>query len=178
VAYLLGGTYYFVGLAITINAVLPIIFLFFGLWAVEMRFDDFLVHLVPFLFMFLLIHLSAQIWMRDRRERGLQWRGMLLKMGTWPIYVLALILTLLRREVPYLPTPKTRQLEGFSLLILPHIAVVLLSVLASIWALNSPLADFGGTRLMIFFAGLNVLMMLPTILVGIKEATMARRRTL
>ncbi|MBE0556226.1 MAG: hypothetical protein IH628_03255, partial [Proteobacteria bacterium] len=169
-SYLLSGTYYFGGIPMLINLILPILFLFFGVWAVEMPFRGYVTHLIPFVTMFLAIHLLAQRWMRHPSERGLQWRGMLLKLGTWPVYVLALVFALSRRDVPYLPTPKVRRGGGNPLLVLPHAAVVLLSLAAIAWGLNSPLADFEGTRLMVFFASLNSLLMLPTIGVAAVEA--------
>jgi cellulose synthase (UDP-forming) len=161
--YLMSSTYYFVGVPIAINAILPIIFLFFGIWAVEMPFRSYIIHLVPFVSMFLLIHIFAQRWMRDKSERGLQLRGMLLKVGTWPIYVLALIFSLVGVKVPYLPTAKKRQRKAFAWLVIPHITIVLLSITAIVYGLNSPLRDFDGTKLMVFFATLNCILMLPTI---------------
>jgi cellulose synthase (UDP-forming) len=161
--YLMSSTYYFVGVPIAINTILPIVFLFFGIWAVEMPFRSYLIHLIPFSVMFLVIHLYAQKWMRDKNERGLQLRGMLLKVGTWPIYILALIFALFGVKVPYLPTAKKRQHKVFPWLVIPHFLIVILSVTAIIYSLNSPLRDFDGTKLMILFAALNSLLMLPTI---------------
>ncbi len=163
ISYLMSSTYYFVGVALAINLVLPIIFLFFGVWAVEMPFRGYVIHLIPFVVLFLLIHLFAQRWMRDKSERGLQWRGMLLKVGTWPIYVLALLFSLFGVKVPYLPTAKTRERKVFSGLVLPHISISILSVAAIIFSLNSPLSNYEGTKLMIAFAVLNILLMIPTI---------------
>jgi hypothetical protein len=65
--------------------------------------------------------------------------------------------------VPYLPTAKNRQSGNFLPLVIPHIAVIVLSAAGIAWALSSPLRDFDGTRLMIFFAVVNSLLMLPTV---------------
>jgi cellulose synthase (UDP-forming) len=161
--YLMSSTYYFVGVPIAINTILPIIFLFFGIWAVEMPFRSYFIHLIPFIVLFLLIHVFAQRWMRDPKERGLQWRGMLLKVGTWPVYILALLFSISGVKVPYLPTAKNRQKKISLWMVIPHITIVLLSVSAIIYGLNSPLSNFDGTKLMVFFAALNSLLMLPTI---------------
>jgi cellulose synthase (UDP-forming) len=174
--YLISSTYYLIGLAIAINLLLPIVFLFTGIWAVEQPIQGYVARLVPFLVMFLIIHLLAQRWMRHPSERGLQWRGMLLKLGTWPVYLLALVYALARVRVPYLPTAKTRQRGNFLGLVLPHITVMLLSVAGVVWALHSPLADFDGTRLMIAFATINCLLMMPTVLAAVAEALPAGRR--
>ncbi|MBW3631189.1 MAG: hypothetical protein KY464_18130 [Gemmatimonadetes bacterium] len=175
VRYLISSTYYLIGVAIAINLFLPIIFLFTGIWAVEMPIQGYVVRLIPFVFMFLLIHLVSQRWMRHSSERGLQWRGMLLKLGTWPVYLLALFFALAGVKVPYLPTAKERQRGSFIRLVLPHLAVVVLSAAGIVWALNSPLADFDGTRLMILFATVNCLLMVPTIAAAVAEVRRTER---
>lgn len=176
VRYLISSTYYLIGLAIAINLFLPIIFLFTGIWAVEQPIQGYVARLVPFVTMFILIHLLSQRWMRHPSERGLQWRGMLLKLGTWPIYLLALAFAVVGVKVPYLPTAKTRQRGNFLALVLPHLAVIVLSLAGIAWALNSPLSQFDGTRLMIVFASINCLLMLPTVLAAVAELRLARRR--
>jgi cellulose synthase (UDP-forming) len=174
-SYSLSATWYFGGIPMLINLVLPILFLFMAVWAVEMPFRGYVTHLSPFVALFLVIHLLAQRWMRHPSERGLQWRGMLLKLATWPVYVLAFFFAISGRKVPYLPTPKIRKGGGNVSLVVPHIAVVLLSLAAIAWGLNSPLRNFEGTQLMIFFASLNCLLMLPTIGVALGEMIRGRR---
>lgn len=168
-SYTMSATYYLAGVPMMINLLLPIIFLFFAVWAVEMPFRGYATHLFPFAVLFVVIHLLAQRWMRDPTERGLQWRGMLLKLGTWPVYVLALLYAMAGRRVPYLPTPKTHARGGKPLLILPHAVVVVLSLAAIAWGVSSPLRNFEGTQLMIFFASLNCALMLPTLSVALAE---------
>jgi hypothetical protein len=132
--------------------------------------------LVPFVTLFLLIHLLSQRWMRHPSERGLQWRGMLLKLGTWPVYLLALGYALAGVKVPYLPTAKTRQRGNFVALVVPHMLVIMLSLAGIAWALNSPLARFDGTRLMMVFAAINCLLMLPTVLAAVAGSRLTRSR--
>jgi cellulose synthase (UDP-forming) len=177
VRYLISSTYYLIGVAITINLLLPIIFLFTGIWAVEQPIEGYVARLAPFVAMFLVIHLVSQRWMRHPSERGLQWRGMLLKLGTWPVYVLALAYSVAGVKVPYLPTAKTRQRGNFAALVLPHLAIIALSIAGIVWALNSPLAAFAGTRLMMVFATINCLLMLPTVLAAVAESRPVRSRS-
>jgi cellulose synthase (UDP-forming) len=173
--YLLSATYYFSGVPITLNMLLPIVFLFSALWAVEMPIRGYVTHLVPFAACFMAIHLLAQKWMRHPSERGLQWRGALLKVATWPVYMLALIYAIVGVNVPYLPTPKTRGRGTAPLLVLPHALIILLSLAAIVYGWYSPLRDFEGTQLMMFFAGLNSLLMLPVIAIAVAEALGGRR---
>ena len=167
--YLLTGSYYLVGIAMTINLVLPILFLFFGLWAVEMRFDDFLIHLVPFVVMFLIIHVVSQVWMRHSSERGLQWRGMLLKVASWSVFLQGFFQAVLGVTVEYTPTPKNRTSGGSVRHVAPHLAIIGLSAAAIIYGASSEQSTFEGTHLMMFFAGLNILLMLPAPLIAFKE---------
>jgi hypothetical protein len=44
-----------------------------------------------------------------------------------------------------------------------------LSLAAIAWGIMSPLRDFEGTQLMIFFASLNCVLMLPTLGVAVAE---------
>ncbi|HOJ04717.1 MAG TPA: glycosyltransferase [Bacteroidota bacterium] len=175
-SYVLSATYYFNGVPMLINLLLPIIFLFSGWWAVEMPIKGYFAHLLPFVANFLLLHLVAQRWMRHPSERGLQWRGALLKLGSWPVYVLALLYAIAGVNVPYLPTPKTRGVRGSAWLVLPHVAVMLLSLAALLYAWQSPLRDFDGTRLMMFFAVLNMLLLAPFPLIAVLERLRARER--
>jgi len=50
---------------------------------------------------------------RPARERGWHWRGMLLKVGCWSVYLKGLVLALLGIAVPYIPTAKSRQSGNF-----------------------------------------------------------------
>ena len=168
--YLLSSTYYFSGVPITLNLLLPIVFLFSALWAVEMPIRGYVTHLIPFATCFVVIHLLAQRWMRHPTERGLQWRGALLKIATWPVYMLALIYAIAGVNVPYLPTPKTRKRGTAPLLVLPHALIILLSIAAIVHGWNSPLRDFEGTQVMMFFAALNAVLMLPVIAIAARDA--------
>ncbi|HUF30513.1 MAG TPA: glycosyltransferase [Gemmatimonadaceae bacterium] len=168
--YVVSSTYYLIGVAIAINLLLPIVFLFTGIWAVEQPIQSYVLRLVPFITMFLLLHLLSQRWMRHRSERGLQWRGMLLKLGTWPVYLMALAFAVAGAKVPYLPTAKTRQRGNSLRLVVPHVAIIILSLAGIVWALQSPLADFDGTRLMIVFASINCVLMLPTVIAAVADA--------
>jgi cellulose synthase (UDP-forming) len=56
----------------------------------------------------------VQRWLCDPpRERGWHWRGMLLKVGCWSVYLHGLVLALLGVAVPYVPTAKSRQTGNF-----------------------------------------------------------------
>jgi cellulose synthase (UDP-forming) len=162
--YPLNGVWYLNGLASALTLLLPPFFLLSGHWAVSMRMRDFLLHLAPFAFLFLCVHLLLQRHLRHREEWGLQWRGSLLKLGTWHVYLLALLYTLAGKGVPYVPTAKTRSRAGALRQVWPSIAVAVAGPLAAISALTGPLAGFWGTHLMVGFACMNTLLLSPTII--------------
>ncbi|MBD3321007.1 MAG: glycosyltransferase [Chitinivibrionales bacterium] len=164
--YLFAGTFYLEGLATAITCILPILFLFFELYAVEMQLDEFIVHLTPYAVMSLGISFYVQRWFRHTSEKGLLWRGMVLFKGAWPIFTLGFLYWATRTKVPYLPTPKKAEKGIFTNLVMPHIAVIALSAAAIIYALVTYERFVTGTKLMIFFALCNIVLMMPTVLIA------------
>ncbi len=164
--YLFAGTFYLEGIATAITCILPIVFLFFGLWAVEMKLSDFLLHITPYAIMSLVIGQYTQRWLRHKSEQGFPWRGMFLLKGTWPVFTLGLIYWLTRTSIPYLPTPKTAERGIFTNLVLPHMAVIILSASAIVYALATYDRFVTGTWLMMLFAGANIVLMLPTVIIA------------
>ncbi len=166
IGYFFSGTYFFEGIPTAITCILPILFLFFGLWAVEMDLKGFLLHAAPYSALSTFIGLYSQKWYRDSSEQGLLWRGMFLKKGTWPIYVLSFLYLLSRTRVPYFPTPKTKEQGVFTKLVVPHMAVIVLSAGGILYSLLQGDTVAAGTGIMIFFAISNILLMLPTVVIA------------
>ena len=54
----------------------------------------------------LVTYIYVQRWLCDTSERGLHWRGFILKVASWPVYVAGTVLAILRVEIPYVPTAK------------------------------------------------------------------------
>lgn len=161
--YLFAGTFYLEGIATAVTCILPILFLFFGIWAVEMQLNEFLLHIIPYTFFSFVIGWYMQRWFRHPTEKGFLWRGMFLKIGTWPIYVLGFIYFVTRTKVPYLPTPKNKEKGIFTSLVIPHILIILLSICAIIFNLTTSGRIDDGELLMIFFAVCNIILMIPTV---------------
>ncbi len=171
-SYITSAAYFFTGLATAVTVLFPIIFLFFNIFAVEMATGDYVLHLIPYIVVFFLLQLSTIRWLRDPSERGLHLRGMVLKAGTWPVYVLGFLYTLVGVEVPYLPTPKESagRASVFSRLLLPHWLSIVLSIAAMIHAATTTMIDYPGTRLMMLFATVNVVLMAGTIRIATTKA--------
>lgn len=168
--YFFAGTHYLMGLATLLTLFLPIIFLFGGIFAVEMPFHEFLFHLMPYLVISTAISLFVQRWYSDAGETGFPWRSMFLEKGTWLIYFLGLFYTLIGKKVLYLPTPKRADKGGTAYLAIPHLAVMALSAAAVAFAwITYPRID-DGTRLMTFFALLNIVSLAPVVCLCLKDS--------
>jgi len=155
--YLANGTYYFTGFATAVNLFLAPAFLFFDTWAISARVEDFILHGLPFVLISAVLFFYVQIWIQDRRERGLQWRGMILKIGSWPVFLSGLLSSLFGVAVRYIPTPKTRDDSLQLALIAPHLVVIALTVSAIVVNLSKPF--YKGERLIVLLCCWNILMM-------------------
>jgi cellulose synthase (UDP-forming) len=101
------GTYYLIGATQFIFTLIPFLFFFTGILPASMEFSEFVVYGVPVLLCAILIYLYVQRWMCDRgTERGLHWRGMVLKFACWPVYFMGFLLALVDADIPYIPTAK------------------------------------------------------------------------
>jgi cellulose synthase (UDP-forming) len=159
--YLLANTYYLCGVAAALNLVLPILFLFFQVYAVEMPLRSFLFHLAPYALISTTINLLVQRWYSHREEWGIPWRSMFLEHGTWHIYLVGFFYGLVGRKVPYLPTPKDADDYVSPSLFVPHLAIIALSLAAIAWVPLTYHRVDAGTTLMIGFCALNAAMLLP-----------------
>ena len=176
VHYLLANSYYLCGLAATFNLVLPILFLFFQIYAIEMPLKGFLTHLLPYLTVSSVINFLVQRWYSHREERGLPFRSMLLEHATWHVYLLGFVYGVIGRQVPYLPTPK----GGGSIvpfrLVAPHWLVIVLSWLAIAWVPLTYHRVAPGTQLMIAFAAINSILLLPAAITGLPGIRRSKSR--
>jgi cellulose synthase (UDP-forming) len=113
-SYFMIGSYYLVGLTTPVYLLIPALYLWTGVQPAAMFLSEYLQHALPLGFFGVVIYRYAQRWLCDPpRERGWHWRGMLLKVGCWTVYLKGLMLALLGIAVPYIPTAKSRQTSNF-----------------------------------------------------------------
>lgn len=167
--YFYAGTHYLSGLITFLTLILPVIFLFGKIYAIEMALTDFLLHLAPYLIFSFSINMYIQRWYSCPKEKRIPWRSMLLEKGTWHIYLMGFIYAVIGKEVLWLPTPKTKELQSSALLVLPHAISILLSVSAIVFASITYQHIDAGTLLMMFFAAVNALVLLPVFAFGITK---------
>ena len=101
------GTYYLVGATAFFYFIIPYLFFWMDIMPAQMHFADFLLLVIPVGFFSLAIYLFVQNWMcHPATERGLHWRGMVLKFACWPVFFLGFLLSVVNAKIPYIPTAK------------------------------------------------------------------------
>lgn len=106
-SYLAIGTYYGFGITMPLFLLFPYLYLWAGVQPATMRFGEFAVHAAPVGVIAVAIYFYVQRWLADPgTERGLHWRGAMLKLACWPIFLAGSLLAIVRAEIPYIPTAK------------------------------------------------------------------------
>ena len=97
-----------------------------------MNFNEFVVHWLPLGIVSLTIYLYMQQWLcHPQQESGLHWRGMILKFTCWPVFFRGFILSVINKEIPYIPTAK-KAMKGFTVFVRPLIVHVFLFIITLI----------------------------------------------
>jgi cellulose synthase (UDP-forming) len=136
ISYLMIGTYYLVGVTSLIYLMIPVLYLLTGLQPAAMFLGDYIVHALPVGVFGVVIYRFVQRWLCDpERERGWHWRGMLLKIGCWSVYLKGFALAVANIAVPYIPTAKERRTGNFWRLAAVPLSVVLVSVMTVTWTI-------------------------------------------
>ncbi|HEX8169766.1 MAG TPA: glycosyltransferase [Thermoanaerobaculia bacterium] len=134
ISYFMIGSYYLVGVTSLIFLAVPLIYLFFGRQPAVFLLSEYVQRAAPVGFFGAAVYLFAQRWLCDPpRERGLHWRGTLLKIGSWSIYLRGLWLAVRNVAVPYVPTAKERRRARFLTHARLPLAVMVISFVAVLW---------------------------------------------
>jgi cellulose synthase/poly-beta-1,6-N-acetylglucosamine synthase-like glycosyltransferase/beta-mannanase len=128
--------HYFSGVIFLINFLVPILSLVFGLIPFQMDLLFFTIASMPFLASTLAVRLFVQRWVMGEGEQGNHAVGGLLLIGTWWVHILGLFYTLIRKKVPYIPTPKDGNEANNWGLNMPNILVGLASLFAIFYGLS------------------------------------------
>ncbi|RYD80487.1 MAG: glycosyltransferase [Sphingobacteriales bacterium] len=155
--YALIPIYYISGVISLINFLIPIVSLIFDTSPINIDFLYFMMFAGPLAFLSFLIRLFVQRWVMEEEERGFHVVGGLLMIGTWWIFLIGLFYTILRKKVPYNPTPKDSQGQEKWSINTPNIIVILVSIAAIIYGLTSDWNPYN--LIMSAFAGINCLIL-------------------
>lgn len=133
VSYTTIGTYYLVGTASFFFTIIPFLFFFTNILPARMDFSEFVIQGSFVAFFGILIYLFVQQWMcHPETERGLHWRGMVLKYACWPVFFLGFLLAIVNAEIPYIPTAKKAVRGYFTPFARPLVLQVILFLFAVI----------------------------------------------
>ncbi|GAA4460443.1 hypothetical protein GCM10023189_35560 [Nibrella saemangeumensis] len=126
--YLTAPLYYLFGLIGLIDLLVPAASLVMAEYPWTVHFGEFLLRFLPVFILAMLIRQYAQRWLLEEHEKGFHMLGGLLRVGTWWIYLLGLVYTVVGVNVPYIPTPKNDKLRNNFWLCLPNILAMVLSL--------------------------------------------------
>lgn len=128
--------HYFSGVVYFINFLIPIFSLLFAVIPLKVDLMRFVLVGAPFFLNALLIRHYVQRWVMEETERGFHLIGGILQIGTWWVHALGFVYAVMRKKVPYLPTPKDDE-EGNNLLLnLPNIIIAAGSVFAIAYGIS------------------------------------------
>lgn len=134
ISYLMIGSYYVVGLTTLIYLSIPLIYLWFGAQPAMLLLAEYLQHALPIGIIGAVVYRFVQRWLCDPvRERGWHWRGTLLKIGSWNVFLRGLILAVRGVDVPYIPTRKERHRGRFRTLAKVPLLTIGLSIVTIAW---------------------------------------------
>lgn len=128
-AYITRLTRYWIGPAIAIHLVGTIVVLIFGDLATKVAFHHYLLHLAPVVVFDMLIrHTSLLMWQHESTPRTSLAGAVTLVYATWPIYLLAWLMAVLRVPLAFTLTPKSASEKLKVNWLLPQMFAVLLLV--------------------------------------------------
>lgn len=134
-SYVSVSTYYLVGVTTFFYVGIPFLYFWTGWLPANMDFVEFVINGLPILIISVLIYLYVQRWLsHPYTEKGLHWRGTILKFATWPVFFLGAMLALVNADIPYIPTAK-KAVKGLSPFTRPLILHIILFILTIIYVI-------------------------------------------
>ncbi len=168
-SYFTIGTYYSSGLTTFLFLVIPYLFLLFGILPANMEFPEFIIKWLPIAFSGIAIYLYVQRYLcHPESEKGIHWRGMVLKFACWPVFLYGFLLSLVNAKVPYIPTSKqaVKSFTPFARPLLLHqvlfvSTIILVSIQRGVFTPEAKLSlTSGAVWGMVAFASISFLMTL------------------
>ncbi len=155
--YFLLPFHYLSGLIFFLNFVIPVVSLFTGYIPLKMDVIAFALAAFPVLAMSILIRHFVQKWVAEETERGFHIVGGILQIGAWWVHSIGFFYTLIRKKVPYIPTPKNDNDPLPFVLSVPNLTLAVISLTAIVYGFTSNYNPY--TTFMAALAFLQVLFM-------------------
>lgn len=144
--------HYLSGITYLISFLIPIISLFTATTPWKGNIINFGLISAPILLCVVGIRLYIQQWVMYKSERGIHLVGGLLQTCTWWIYIIGFVYTIIRKKVPYLPTPKEDKESTSWEILIPNLIIGIISIIAVIYGLSIDYTPFS-----IFMSGFALL---------------------
>ena len=152
--YVLAGVNYLLSVAVVVFMFLPAVYLLFGISPIRAETTTWLIHYVPF---YLLIVLVTVL-----QVGGFRLAAIVTSLGAAPVHVRALLMVLFKRKTGWTVTNAgSNGLPGVEL-VLPHVALLLLNLMAigvGVNALTLRGTDTTGVMLSLIWASIYVLVL-------------------
>lgn len=114
-SYFTIGTYYLNGAITCFFTFFPFLFFLTGITPSNIPFEEFVSRGGSIIIIAIVIYLYVQKWMSDvKSERGLHYKGMILKFACWPVFFLGFLLSIVNADIPYIPTEKKASIGKIS----------------------------------------------------------------
>ncbi len=159
--------HYLSGFIVLISFLIPIISLFTATMPWKGNVINFGLIFIPILTSILGIRFYVQRWVMDKSERGTHLMGGLLLACTWWIYIIGLFYTIIRKKIPYLPTPKENQELTSWKILMPNLVIGVISIFAVIYGLTIDFTPF--SVFMSGFALANAFFMFFTLILAYEK---------
>ena len=134
--YFLLPLHFAAGIICLIDMLIPVLVLVTGEVPLFFKSSDLYWVGLPLLCVTILARQFAQRWLLEKKEYGFHLAGGVLLFGTWWIYTVGFIYTLLRVKVPYIPTPKGNELSNGRWLSVPNIIAAFTCIGAVVYGLS------------------------------------------
>jgi len=147
-------SYYWIGLVTGIHLCFTIAMLIGGSRVARLDFQQYLIHAAPlFLLTVLIRQVAVHLWRHPATSTTVLWRPMALVYATWPIYVFAWGMAMLRVPLAFRPTPKRASGTLNPLWLLPQGGGLLLLAIGVCYSLA--VAERGVSVVLLGFAALQ-----------------------
>lgn len=124
IQYLSSALYYFNGVIIVIDALIPLVSLAWGIQPVSGTTTSFAFFFLPFMFLNLYTLYIAS-------GKAVTFRGLSYSMSSWPLQLQAIKSILLKQKMGFAVTPKQAQEGNFLFLAYPHLLYMVILILCS-----------------------------------------------
>ena len=115
ISYITIGTYYLNGVITCFFTLFPFFYFLTGITPTNIPFAEFISRGGMIIIIAIAIYLYVQKWMSDTKsERGLHFKGMILKFACWPVFFLGFLLSVVNADIPYIPTAKKASIGSIS----------------------------------------------------------------